>query len=56
MWCHNSNNRDSEEPSLRINNVGQTIQNICLDVYTEDMQLLCLVFRQPKQNGQFRFR
>ena len=56
MCCHNSNNCESEERTLRINNVGQTIQNICLDVSTEDMQLLCLVFRQPKQNGQFRFR
>ena len=32
MCCHNSNNCESEERTLRINNVGQTIRNICLDV------------------------
>ena len=32
MLCHNSDNRESEERTLTINNVGQTIRNICLDV------------------------
>ena len=32
MLCHNSDNRKSEERTLTINNVGQTIRNICLDV------------------------
>ena len=32
MLCYNSDNRESEERTLTINNVGQTIRNICLDV------------------------
>ena len=40
MLCHNSDNRESEERTLTINNVGQTIRNICLDVSTEDIGIL----------------
>ena len=55
MLCHNSDNRESEERTLTINNVGQTIQNIWLDISTEDMQILPLVCRQRKQNCYILF-